>query len=324
MVEKTQPIWFSVFKANPSRLDAHCAEALGVSRADIKRLIETSDVLLNNFPCKPSVRVKTGDEVSIALVAHSTTPQVSRAQRIGDQIIANEWAISIVHDDHDVMVINKPFGLLVHEASNNAGHNVVGMLIDAGVPLAMGQQHRPGIVHRLDQFTEGLMIIAKTQAAVDGVHHQFKCRQVTKHYYAVLKGVPASLEGVIDRPIGRDASIRARKSCHHFIEGTQKDAITLYKVRHQWSNGCFVDVDIKTGRTHQIRVHFASLNCPVLGDSLYSNQPKKSVGYLLQSYYLSFSHPTTNEPLEFKLPVSDRLKKYAGQTNDGKDTNQHR
>ena len=138
---------------------------------------------------------------------------------------------------------------------------------------------------------------------------------VSKKYYAVLHGILAAHEGVIDRPIGRDAAVRARQSCHHYVEGTGKAAKTMYKVLQQFTNISFVDVELYTGRTHQIRVHFSSMNCPVLGDSLYSKQPKKPEGYYLQSYFLAFSHPVSGEFLQFKLPVSDRLKKYAG--NDG-------
>ena len=313
MVKNVPSVRFSIFATDHPRLDTCCARLLHVSRSDVQRWIEKRCILVNCEPCKPSLRLTKGDEVTVDYKeALSVKPTVEVEQRNG-AICTNRWTIPIVYSDDDLMVINKPFGLLVHAAQGNHSENVVGILQAAGLPLAMGKQGREGIVHRLDQFTEGLMLIAKTEQAVEGLRHQFKHRKIAKRYYAVLKGVPSTLEGKINRCIGRDATVRARRSCHYFVEGTQKEAITHYKVCNQWSNGCFVDVQILTGRTHQIRVHFASLNCPVLGDSLYSNQPKKQTGYFLQSYYLAFVHPYTHNELMFELPVSDRLKKYAGQ-----------
>ena len=224
------------------------------------------------------------------------------------QVESSDWTIPILHDDADVMVINKPFGLVVHGGDSVDGETLVDLLSSAGVTLANAGGFRSGIVHRLDQFTEGLMVIAKSQMAYDGLQIQFKERRVQKRYYAILKGVLGSSEGVIDRPIGRDASVRARQSCNHFVEGTQKEAITHYRVLNQLSNIALVDVHLITGRTHQIRVHFSSLNCPVLGDALYSRQSKKAHGYYLQSYRLMFNHPVTNVGLDFTLGLSDRLK----------------
>ena len=119
-----------------------------------------------------------------------------------------------------------------------------------------------------------------------------------------------SPEGVIDRPIGRDQAVRARRTCHHFVPGSEKSALTKYRVIKATTNTSLVDIDLITGRTHQIRVHFATLQCPVLGDALYSSQSQRPDGYMLQSYALSFNHPDTKQRVEFKIPMSDRLKRY--------------
>ena len=124
-------------------------------------------------------------------------------------------------------------------------------------------------------------------------------------------GVLKTSDGIIDRPIGRDSSVRARQSCNHYVEGSEKEAITHYSVKNETTTVSFVDINLITGRTHQIRVHFAALNCPVLGDSLYSKQRQRPEGYYLQSYQLEFDHPMTNDKLLFTLPISDRLKQYA-------------
>ena len=171
--------------------------------------------------------------------------------------------------------------------------------------------NRSGIVHRLDQYTEGLIIVAKTDIAMSSLQSQFKDRAVVKKYYAVLSGCLVDDEGEINRPIGRDQSLRVRQSCHHYLPGTEKNAVTRYQVIQRLSNLTVVDVDLITGRMHQIRVHFSTISVPVLGDSLFSRENQNTEGYFLQSYFIRITHPITQENVEWRLPMSDRLKKYA-------------
>ena len=308
MGEDNQRINFSVFLLNSQRLDRYLGDVFSMSRVTAKAWIRSGRIQRNNKTLKPADIVTQKDELMVALPKKSVGPIVPHAIQDGTVIYADEWVIPILYSDDHLMVINKPVGLIVHGGPGIQSETLVDILMSAGVALADVGHDRFGIVHRLDQFTEGLMVIAKSKLAYDGLQTQFKDRRVQKHYYAVLKGVLRASEGVIDYPIGRDVSVRARQSCRHFILGTEKDALTEYMVIRQWSNVSFVDVRLITGRTHQIRVHFSALNCPVLGDALYSRQTKKGEGYYLQSYRLTFDHPVRGNLLEFQLPVSSRLK----------------
>ena len=230
------------------------------------------------------------------------------------------WHVPICYEDSDIVVINKPSGLIVH-----GGNGIKNVTLSDFLRRAFennnqseSQDRFMGIVHRLDQFTEGVMVIAKTIKSRNLLVDQFKNRQVTKKYFAILKGRLLQSGGIIDRPIGRDLSARARKSCHHYVPGTEKPATTKYEVIHRLGAITAVDVHLITGRTHQIRVHFASMDAPVFGDSLYSKQKQRTEGYYLQSYQLSFNQPITNHNVSITIPVSCRLKKYIG--NDGQQT----
>lgn len=307
MSEKNQ---FSVYLLKQDRIDRYLSEVLNMPRSVIKSHIQSGAIRCNGELVRPSKKVEHKDEIVVIFPPISETlPVVSELK---DGIIHSmHWRIPILYCDDHVLVIHKPAGLVVHSAPTILDVNLVDIILASGISLAFGQEGRPGIVHRLDQFTEGVMVLAKSSVAFEHLMAQFRDRKIQKRYYAVLHGALSAKEGVIDRMIGRDASVRARQSCHHMVEGSEKDAITKYRVLHKFTNLTFVDVELLTGRTHQIRVHFASLNCPVLGDSLYSHQAKKSEGYYLQSYYLGFEHPVHNEFMEFTLPVSDRLQKYA-------------
>ena len=313
MNEKIKNIEFSIFVDSTTRLDRLLADLMGVNRSCISELISDGYVLVNNLIQKRSYKPKKYDLITIQLPSNSV-------ESVGDDLLVNvhndlintsQFVIPIVYQDDQIIVLNKPIGLLVHDAISNQSDNLVRILKMASVPLCIGEDGRPGIVHRLDQYTEGLLVIAKTRLAFDSLKTQFKNRDVQKKYYTVLKGVPSQSEGEINRPIGRDLSIRARKSCVNYVAGSEKSAVTQFRVLEEFTNISLVDVDLITGRTHQIRVHFAAMGCPVLGDSLYSKQTQKLEGYYLQSYLLRFIHPKTNEMINFKLPISDRLKKYA-------------
>ncbi len=218
--------------------------------------------------------------------------------------------VPIIYEDDTILVINKPVGLIVHGASTVHQLTMSDLLAGIGDFDLTNDFRYPGIVHRLDQFTEGIMVIAKTNDAVHSLKQQFNDRTIVKYYFAVLKGIIVSDSGTIDRPIGRDISVRARKSCHNIVDGTAKHAVTKFRVLKRLTNLTVVKVHLITGRTHQIRVHFASMDAPVFGDALYSRQKERKEGYYLQSCYLEFIHPKTKESMAFTLPVSTRLKKY--------------
>jgi 23S rRNA pseudouridine1911/1915/1917 synthase len=313
MNEKIKQLECSVFADSNIRLDRFLVNLTGKKRSYVSELISDGFVHINNATAKRSYKPKQFDLISIR-VPLNTSKLVPREELISvtdDLIKTSQFIIPIVYHDDHIIVVNKPIGLLVHEAVSNQSDHLTRILEMASVSLFVNDDGRPGIVHRLDQFTEGLLVMAKSKLAFESLKKQFKNRDVKKKYYTVLKGVPTQKEGEINRPIGRDISVRARKSCINYVAGSEKSAITQFKLLEEFTNLSLVDVDLITGRTHQIRVHFAAMGCPVLGDSLYSKQTQKKEGYYLQSYFLGFIHPYTNKLTEFKLPISMRLKKYA-------------
>jgi 23S rRNA pseudouridine1911/1915/1917 synthase len=309
-MNENNPIEFSVIISHPQRLDHYLSQLWSISRDTAKALIKNQSVNVNNAPQKPSFKLASQDHIIMTLTPLKKTVPLM-AHRCAEGIQVNNITIPILYEDDHILIINKPVGVLTHRAIGNPSINVVDALKSAKIPLYNTGNERMGIVHRLDQYTEGLMVVAVSATAYAQLKNQFKDRTVKKLYYAVLKGVPTVPEGTIDRPMGRDLAIRARKSCHNMVIGTEKSAITHYKVIRQLTNVSVVQIRLITGRTHQIRVHFSSIDCPVLGDHLYSRQSPKTEGYYLQSYALEFKHPITNAPMTFHVPMSDRLKKYA-------------
>ena len=309
MSEISHQISLSVYGVR-CRIDQYLCDVLRLSRSKIKNRIQEGAILWNGLSVRPSQIIQHQDKISLFIAPIIHTEQMVTELR-DNVMIYKDWVVPILHMDDHVLVIQKPAGLVVHAGPTVNDVSLVDIVLASGICLPFCDAGRPGIVHRLDQFTEGVMVLAKTPLALDHLKAQFKDRKIQKRYYAVLHGSLPSMEGVIDRPIGRDASVRARQSCQNIVTGSEKEAITKYKVVNKLTNVSFVDIQLVTGRTHQIRVHFSYLNCPVLGDFLYSRQPKKKEGYLLQSYYLGFEHPLSNQCLIFKLPISHRLKKYA-------------
>ncbi|MEK9726977.1 MAG: RluA family pseudouridine synthase [Candidatus Margulisiibacteriota bacterium] len=308
-------IELSVFSNQHQRLDKYLTEVLFLSREIIKELISNKGIRVNGIQSKPSYKVQQKDQIHIAIIQLNNDSDVQSILEQNKTLIrTTDFLIPILYEDDHLLVVNKPWGLLMHEAVSNTSDSLVGILQRAGYSLFCFDGQRPGIVHRLDQYTEGVSVIVKTSQSYHSLKLQFKERLVTKKYYAVLKGVLQSLAGEITFPIGRDISIRARKSCNAFVPGTEKSACTKYQVLHQSTNLTLVDVHLVTGRTHQIRVHFSALQCPVLGDPLYSKQAKRREGYYLQSYFIGFNHPVSNQWLTFQQPISKRLNKYANKS----------
>ena len=306
-------IEFSVIDQSQLRLDQLLGQLLLMSRQQAKGLITGGHVIVNgNVQTKPARMLAARASVIVKLPMSRRDRQVSCVHHYGRELINDRYNIPILFEDDDVMVINKPYGLVVHAGAGIDQVSLMDYICAAGVPLAPAQhEHRWGIVHRLDQYTEGVLAIAKTAQAMTALQQQFRDRSITKKYYAVLAGVLSVDAGEIDRPIGRDRRIRARQSVQNFVDGTQKSALTRFWVLRRLTNLTLVDIELVTGRTHQIRVHFASKSVPVFGDSLYSNQQPRDEGYYLQSYELGFDHPITMERVTVSLPMSDRLKQYA-------------
>ena len=261
MSDNDQRISFCVCYLHTDRLDRLISVVLNQSRTYAKQLILDGCVMVgDDVITKPSFDVGYQALVQVVIPVESSDhqPLLTVQHDFGTQLVGGGYTIPIIFEDHDILVIDKPVGLIVHSGASVSGHTLVDILLAAGISLPddLNGLHRPGIVHRLDQYTQGLMVVAKTRVAMDALVAQFRDRLVLKQYYAVIVGVLVDDEGEISLPIGRDTHVRSRQSCHHYVEGTQKDAVTQYRVLHRLTNLTVVDVTLITGRTHQIRVHF--------------------------------------------------------------------
>ena len=290
-----------------SRLDAYLASHIaGWSRARLQRLIEAEDVLVNGKPAKPSYKLREHDELEVELVAPATT-----------SFAPEPIPIEIVYEDETLVVVNKQAGLVVHPAAGIHSGTLANALAYHFQQLPdSGAGVRPGIVHRLDRDTSGLLVVAKTEAALEHLSDQFRDRTVFKSYAALVHGRLVAESGRIDQPLARDPSNRTRMAV---VRGG-RSALSLYRVRQRFDRFTLLDVELKTGRTHQIRVHLAWLKHPVVGDETYGAGRDNTIQdvqvrarvrnlgrHFLHAEKLAFSHPRTNERVEFSSPLPAEL-----------------
>lgn len=282
------------------RLDVFLAARLSFSRARIQQGIQAGEVLVNGRTVRPSYKLRKGDLVETELT-----------EVLVPSLVAEDIPLSVLFEDHDLTVINKPPGMVVHPAGDITG----GTLANA---LAHRFGAEPGLVHRLDRDTSGLMVVARTEAAKEALTAQFRSREVTKHYVALVYGRLAAPRGTIAVPLNRDRKNRLKMvPC---AAGEGREALTLYEVREQWAEFALLDVEIKTGRTHQIRVHCAHLGHPVVADEMYGKgrsdqiqDPRSRAAVqelgrqFLHAARLSFVHPRTGVRLEFEAPLPPDL-----------------
>lgn len=281
------------------RLDRYLTEKdVSLSRSMIQKLLEEGNVLVNDRKEKASYKVKLGDCIEIELVPPKEV-----------KIEAQDIPLEVVYEDEDILVVNKQKGLVVHPGSGNwDGTLVNAIMAHCKESLSgIGGELRPGIVHRLDKDTSGLLIIAKHDRAHIAMAEQIKNREVKKTYIALVRGTIAENEATIDMPIGRSTKDRKKMA----VTKTGKEAITHFKVigRFITSKGSYslLEIKIDTGRTHQIRVHMAEIGHPVIGDIVYSNGKNEFgvEGQCLHARRLEFCHPVTGERLvlEAELPA---------------------
>lgn len=283
------------------RLDQYLAQQFpDLSRTQLKRLIQQGKVLVSNQPAKPSTPVQPGEQVIVYLPA----PETGGLQ-------AEAVPLQVVFEDSDLIVVNKPAGMVVHPAQGHQSGTLVNALLARYPELSQmanadeDAAGRPGIVHRLDQGTSGLIIVARTPQALEQLRRQFKSRTVEKLYLALVFGQPEAMEGIIDVPLGRDP--RHRQKMAPLAEG--KSARTHYKVLELYNGYSLLEVGLETGRTHQIRVHLAWLKCPVVGDTIYGRK-KNPLGLerqFLHAWQLRFHHPRTGEALHLEARLADDL-----------------
>ncbi len=309
------------------RLDAFLAEQVeGWSRSRLQRLIEDGDVLVNEKTVKSSYKLRETDEIDVDLV--EVPVAVFEPENI---------PLDIVFEDKFLAVINKPAGMVVHPGAGiNSGtlanaiayHFSVGIepprrrdaeedLAESPSDLILNKNQRVGIVHRLDKDTSGLIVVAKNQKIHEALSEQFRDRTVQKKYVALVHGNIRENSGTIDRPMARDRWHRTKMT----VAANGREAITLWRVRTRFEKFTLLDVEIKTGRTHQIRVHLASINHPVVGDGTYNEGRDNTINditirnairsmnrFFLHAANLSFTHPQTNERLEFSQELPTELK----------------
>lgn len=290
-----------VEEIEPVRLDAWLAEEEpDHSRARWQALIEEGRVTVNGKPVKKNRRVRDGDRV-----AWTVPEQPAEAAPQPEAI-----PLAILYEDRDMIVINKPPGLVVHPAPGNETGTLVNALLHHCNDLAgIGGVKRPGIIHRLDKDTSGVMVAAKNETAMNELSRQFRYRETEKEYLALVWGVPAEKRGTIRGTIGRHP-IHRKKMAVNVRNG--RDAVSHYELIEAFSQAALVRVKIETGRTHQVRVHMAHLKTPVIGDALYGRARRadiKAKRQMLHAAKLSLAHPKTGKRMVFEAPLPPDMEK---------------
>lgn len=279
------------------RLDAYLASSTPLSRSQIQKLIDEGKVLLNGS--KPVKKIKT--ELNDVI-------EFSYEEKTLTDILPQNIPLDIVYEDENIIVINKPKDMVVHPAVGNYDGTLVNALLFHCRELSdVNGYYRPGIVHRIDKDTSGLIVCAKDNASHAFLSEQLKDKTCFRKYYAIVSGVIDNNTGEINAPIGRSEKDRQMMTV---TLKNSKSAVTEFKVLERYDDSTLVECELKTGRTHQIRVHMKFINHPVLNDSKYGKKKIDETGQYLHAYYLSFIHPITHERMEFTTDLPEYMKKY--------------
>lgn len=275
---------------SPKRLDNYLSELLNLSRSNVGKHIKLGEVLVNGKNVKSGYSLKEGDTIEYSKWVEKT------------DVEAEDIPIDIYYEDEYLMVINKKSGMVVHPGNGNTSGTLVNALLNYTNNLSdIDESDRPGIVHRIDKDTSGLLLITKTNEAHRLLAEDFKNKTVKRKYIALASGIIKEDKGRIDAPIGRDKQDR-KKMC--VTSENSKNAITNFKVIERLNNATLIECILETGRTHQIRVHMAYIGHPLVNDPVYN---KKNIindyGQMLHAEYLGFNHPITHEFLEFDAPA---------------------
>lgn len=311
--EETDALVFRVADEEAgARLDAYLAAHIADwSRARLQRLIEADEVLVSGRARKASYKLRAGETIELEL--ESAPPPL--------HLTPEELPLDIVYEDEDLVVVNKRAGMVVHPGAGVSTGTLANALLFHFQKLsARGGRERPGIVHRLDRDTSGLIVVARTETAHEHLSEQFRAREVFKSYTALVHGLLKQAQGSIAEPIGRDSRHRTRMAV---VARGGRPALTLYRTSRTFSRFTLLDVEIKTGRTHQIRVHLAWLKHQVVGDQLYGagrdqNLPDRRLRALiaalnrqfLHAAELRFRHPRTGHTLHFRAPLPSELAEF--------------
>jgi 23S rRNA pseudouridine1911/1915/1917 synthase len=281
------------------RVDQALASITGISRSQARRWIDGGLVRVNAHPCRPSQRVQLGDAL-----------EAEPPEALPSPLSPEPIALRVLFEDADLLVLDKPAGLVVHPAPGHASGTLVNALLHHCADLAgVGGVLRPGIVHRLDQGTSGVLVVAKNDAAHRALAAQFRDHTILRVYRALVRGVPSGESGRVDRPIGRHPRDRKRMSVHAHVA---REAHTAWRVlaRYPASGRSWLEVTPETGRTHQIRVHLAAAGLPLAGDPVYGRGragPLEPARPALHAALLGFAHPRSGERLRFEAPLPEDL-----------------
>ncbi len=291
-------IWHIIVDTSgPIRIDRYLSGRCGnLSRSYLQKILKDGGVRVGERVVKSNYKVSSGEEITLDV------PEVTEAE-----IVPEEMDLEILYEDEDILVVNKPKGMVVHPAAGHTSGTLVNGLMAhcKGSLSGINGVLRPGIVHRIDRDTTGTLVVCKNDAAHGSIAEQLKAHSITRKYYAIVHGVIKEEEGTVHAPIGRHPADRKKMSIN---EKNGKDAVTHYLVLHRFLKYTYIECRLETGRTHQIRVHMASLGHPLLGDTVYG--PAKCPfpdlqGQVLHAGVLGICHPRTGNYMEFSAPLPE-------------------
>lgn len=269
------------------RIDSYLPQVLDVSRSKVSKMIKNEEILVNGKKTKNSYILKENDLVEVGEIKEEIM-----------QALPEKMDLDIIYEDDDVIVVNKPNGMVVHPAVGNKSKTLVnGLLYHSKNLSTINGEFRPGIVHRIDAYTTGLLMVAKNDKAHKILAKELEEKKTTRKYIALVWGIINTDTGTIDAPIGRDINDRKKMAV---TDINSKDAITHFKVIERYSNATLIELKLETGRTHQIRVHMNYIGYPVVNDPVYGRRKLiDNTGQCLHAKTLGFIHPTTHEYMEF-------------------------
>lgn len=280
-----------------NRIDSFLANNTLLSRTYIQKLIFENKILVNKKAVSKKYLTSFNDEIDIEYEENTLT-----------DIEPKDIPIDVIYEDEDIIIVNKQKGLVVHPAPGNYDNTLVnGLLYHVKDLSDVNGYYRPGIVHRIDKDTSGLLVICKNNDSHLKIAEQLQNKSCFRKYYAIVDGIIENDEGEINAPIGRSLKDRQKMEV---IDKNSKEAITDFKVLDRFSNHTLIECELKTGRTHQIRVHMKFINHPVTNDTKYNKKTIDETGQYLHAYYLSFIHPRTNERVEFKTEMPEYMKDF--------------
>jgi len=273
------------------RIDSYLPQVLDVSRSKVSKMIKNEEILVNGKKTKNSYILKENDLVEVGEIKEEIM-----------QALPEKMDLDIIYEDDDVIVVNKPNGMVVHPAVGNKSKTLVnGLLYHSKNLSTINGEFRPGIVHRIDAYTTGLLMVAKNDKAHKILAKELEEKKTTRKYIALVWGIINTDTGTIDAPIGRDINDRKKMAV---TDINSKDAITHFKVIERYSNATLIELKLETGRTHQIRVHMNYIGYPVVNDPVYGRRKLiDNTGQCLHAKTLGFIHPTTHEYMEFDSPL---------------------